>query len=76
MVVTEFKYLGRVLTASDDNWPAVMDKMRKSRKCWMKMSRILGREGVYPGLLGNVQGSGTSNTIIWSRFVGDVTLNC
>ena len=45
MVVTEFKYLGRVLTPLDDNWPVVMGKMRKAWKRWTRMSRILGQEG-------------------------------
>ena len=45
MVVIEFKYLGRVLTTLDDNWPAVMCKMRKAWKRWTRMSRILGQEG-------------------------------
>ena len=29
--VTEFKYLGRVLTNNDDDWPAVADNIRKAR---------------------------------------------
>ena len=29
--VTVFKYFGRVLTASDDNWLVVVDKLRKAR---------------------------------------------
>ena len=46
--VTEFKYLGRVLTAGDDDWPAVVGKIRKVRKSWGRSSRILSREGAYP----------------------------
>ena len=29
--VTEFKYLGRVLTSTDDDWPAVAGNIRKAR---------------------------------------------
>ena len=46
--VTAFKYLGRVLTASDDDWPSVVDKLRKDRSRWAYLSRILGREGSDP----------------------------
>ena len=40
-----FKYLWRILTASEDDWQAVVDNMRQSRKNWMRFSRILGWGG-------------------------------
>ena len=43
--VTEFKYLGRVLTHTDDDWPAVAGNIRKARARWGWLARILGREG-------------------------------
>ena len=43
--VTEFKYLGRVLTNADDDWPAVAGNIRKARANWGRLARILGREG-------------------------------
>ena len=43
--VTEFKYLGRVLTNTDDDWPAVAGNIRKARASWGRLARILGREG-------------------------------
>ena len=46
--VSEFKYLGRVLTASDDNWPVVVGNLRKAQKQWAWMSRILGWEVADP----------------------------
>ena len=45
MAVLDFKYLGRVITALDDNWLAVVGNLRKARKWWAHMSRILGQEG-------------------------------
>ena len=30
--VTYFKYFGRILTALDDNWPAVVGNLQKERK--------------------------------------------
>ena len=44
VAVLEFKYLGRFLTASYDNMPVVVGNLRKARKRWYRMSRILGRE--------------------------------
>ena len=48
--VTAFKYLGRILTATDDNWPEVVGNLGKSRRSWGRLSRVLGREGAYPKL--------------------------
>ena len=47
-----FKYLVRVLTKRDDDWPEVADNMRKDRKRWTRMTRILIWEGEYPKLSG------------------------
>ena len=41
--VTSFKYLGRVLTVGDDDWMAVAGNLRKARKSWMQMTKILGQ---------------------------------
>ena len=46
--VTEFRYLGRVLTATDDDWPAVAGNIRKARVSWGCLARVLGREGADP----------------------------
>ena len=43
--VTEFKYLWRVLTNTDDGWPAVAGNIRKARASWGRLASILGREG-------------------------------
>ena len=41
--VTSFKYLGRVLTVGEDDWMAVAGNLRKARKSWMQMTKILGQ---------------------------------
>ena len=46
--VLEFKYLGRVLTDSDEKCPFVVVNLRKARRRWARMSRILRREGADP----------------------------
>ena len=44
-MVTSFKYLGRVMTVGEDNWPAVVGNLRKDQKIWARLTRILVREG-------------------------------
>ena len=51
--VPSFKYLGRILTAGDENWPAVAGNLGKPRKSWGKMWRILSREGADKRVSGN-----------------------
>ena len=48
-LVTELKYLGRILMASYDDLPAVVGNLRKS---WAWLSRILEREGANPRVSG------------------------
>ena len=48
MAVTEFRYLGRVLTATDDDWPEVAGNIWKARVSWGRLARVLGREGADP----------------------------
>ena len=43
--VPSFKYLGRILTAGDDNWPEVEENLGKAQKSWGRLKRILSREG-------------------------------
>ena len=43
-----FKYLGRVLTESDDDWTSVVANMRKAQRWWSCLPRILWREGADP----------------------------
>ena len=51
--VATFKYLGRLMTAGDDKWPAVAGNLVKSRKIWGRLSRILSREGADKRVSGN-----------------------
>ena len=46
--VTYFKYLERLLTAGYEELPVVAGKMRKTRKIWVRMTRILSWEGADP----------------------------
>ena len=51
--VPRFKYLGRILTKGDDNWPAVAGNMGKSRNSWGRLQGILSREGATKRVSGN-----------------------
>ena len=46
--VTAFRYLGRVMTAGDDDCPTVVENLQRERKSWGWSSRILIREGEDP----------------------------
>ena len=41
--VSEFRYLGRLLTATDDDWPEVAGNIQKARVIWGRLARVLGR---------------------------------
>ena len=43
--VSQFNYIGRVLTASVDEWTTVVGNIKKALQKWDRFSRILGREG-------------------------------
>ena len=47
-----FKYMGRVLSALENDWPAVVTKLRKAQKKWVRLLRVLGREGADDRTLG------------------------
>ena len=44
-VVPSFKYLGRIMTAGDNDWQVVTGNLVKARKSWGRLTRILIREG-------------------------------
>ena len=45
MVVSSFKYLGRVLSASDNNWTAVICNLRRARHKWARLLWMLVHKG-------------------------------
>ena len=51
--VMTFKYLWMSLMASDDDWMSVVANLRKVRRQWARLSRILRREGGDPRRSGN-----------------------
>ena len=51
--VPRFTYLGRVMTAGDDDWPAVAGNLAQARKSWGRLQRILSREDATPRISGS-----------------------
>ena len=45
-MVPSFKYLERVLSEADDDWPVVIRNLKKAWAFWRKMKRILSKEGL------------------------------
>ena len=64
-MVTSFKYIGRVLTASDDDWPVVVANLRKAQKRWSRLSRILGRDGSDPKKFGKFYKAVVQETLLF-----------
>ena len=46
--VSEFWYLGRLLTATDDDWTAVERNIKKAQRIWGRLAWVLVREGADP----------------------------
>jgi hypothetical protein len=46
--VSNFLYLGRQLSSTDDDWPDVVKNLAKARKRWATISRVLIRDGATP----------------------------
>ena len=44
-MVNSFRYLGRVISEADNNWPAEIRNLAKAQAVWRRMMRILSREG-------------------------------
>ena len=46
--VTEFRYLGQILTAMEDDWTAVAGNIEKARRSWGRLAKVMGMEGADP----------------------------
>ena len=65
----EFRYLGRVLTATEDDWPAVARNLQKARATWGRLARILGREGADPKVSRNFYIAVTQQVLLAESWV-------
>ena len=46
--VETFKYLGRILERSYDDWPKVLQNVGKAHRVWSCLGKLLRREGAEP----------------------------
>ena len=52
--VASFKYLGRILMAAENDFLSVVSNLRESRQNWAQLTKVLGIEGVYARILGQI----------------------
>ena len=50
--VEMFKYLGRLMAMDDNDVPAVRSNIKKARKCWARISRVLRADNTNPRVAG------------------------
>ena len=72
--VSSFKYLGRLITAMDDDWMSVIVNLQNMRKSWSRLSRILRLEGVDYQTLGNLYLTIVQAVLIFSTYIWVLTL--
>ena len=63
--VSEFRYIGRLLTATDDDWPAVAGNIKKARGSWGRLAWVLGREGADPKVSHNFYTAVTQQVLLF-----------
>ena len=63
--VKEFRYLGRILTSTDNDWPEVARNLQKARATWGRLARILGREGADPKVSRNLYIAVTQQVLLF-----------
>ena len=49
-----FKYLGRPMSTTDSDWPAVFRNLTRARQKWVRASKILGQQGADPVICGHL----------------------
>ena len=52
MAVSSFNCLGTLIAALENDWPKVIANIRKARKKWAHLLRVMGREGEDDRMLG------------------------
>ena len=73
--VTSYKYLGRVLLAVDDNWPAVVNNFSIECKEWVRLNRVLSRNGVNDRTLIHIYLAVVQSVILYGSETWVITLH-
>ena len=73
--VSEFRYLGRILTATDNNRTAVTGNIKKARGIWGCLAQLLGREGADPKVSRNFYTAATQQVLLFRAETWVLTRN-
>ena len=73
-IVTSFKYLGRLLTATDDYFIDVIVNLQKAQKSWYHLSSILGGYGEEHIIIGCFYLAMVQSVLLFSAETWVVTL--
>ena len=63
--VHTFRYLGRPLSTTDNDWPALYWNLAKARQRWKAITRVLVREGVTPRVSGMFYKAVVQSTLLF-----------
>ena len=67
---TSYKYLGRVISAEEDDWPAVSKNQAKVQAVWRRLTCILSKEGATPPVSGFFKSCGAVGADFLCRNLG------
>ena len=51
-MVTSFKYLGRVISSANNDWPELVQNLAKARLVWQRLTRVISRVRAAPWVSG------------------------
>ena len=68
--VSEFCYLGQMITATDDDWSEVAGNLRKAWMSWGRLARVLGREEADPKVSRSFYTAVTQQVLLFGRKRG------
>ena len=74
--VETFKYLGRMLDRSDDNWTEVHNNIRKAHWVWGRLGKMLWKEGAEPRVYAIFIGSRSRQYYFLGRRPGFCRRRC
>ena len=71
--MTSFKYLGMVISAEDNDWPAVVRSLAKTRAVWRRLTKIIRIEVTAPRVSVFFFNSMVQSVLIFDRETPVVT---
>ena len=71
--VSTFRYLGRILSSTDDDWPAVHRNISRARQRWARVNRVLARTGGDPGISGKFYKAVVQSVLLYGCETWDLT---